>query len=59
MLRKLIFFFYPPVLHSGFLSEAFKSNAEMDANESLYTTSQFTEHLHVFPVSAFIFAVGI
>lgn len=53
------FFFYPPVLHSGFLSEAFKSNLELDANESLYTTSQFTEHLHVFPVSAFIFAVGI
>lgn len=53
------FFFNPPVLHSGFLSEVFKSNLEMDANESLYTTSQFTEHLHVFPVSTFIFAVGI
>lgn len=44
--------FFPPQCYIPFFSRTF-----MDSNEHLYTNLQFIENLHVFPVSAFIFAV--
>lgn len=44
----------PPMLHTGFLLGAFLVIVEMGPNKRLSPTSQFTEHLHVFLVSAFL-----
>lgn len=44
----------PTMLHTGFLLGTFLVIVEMGPNKRLSPTSQFTEHLHVFLVSAFL-----
>lgn len=46
------------MLHTGFLLGAFLVIVEMGPNKRLSPTSQFTEHLHVFLVSAFLFIIN-
>lgn len=53
-LEKCLGSWSPPMLHTGGFFRGFLVIVEMGPNKCLSLTSQFTEHLHVFLVSAFL-----